>query len=72
MTNSANDIQSERAKGKRTEAGYCNKFQVRWRCCFRLVGDVVSWLQTRDSLKNYANHCTSYKAEAHLDLLDQR
>ena len=59
MTNSANGIQ--RDKGKRVEVGHCNKLQVPLSSCFRC------WLQTRGSLKNCINHCSSYKAEAHLE-----
>ena len=35
MTNSANGIQREIDKGKRTEVGHCNKLQVPWSSCFR-------------------------------------
>ena len=35
MKNSANGIQRERDKGKRTEVGHCNKLQVPWSSCFR-------------------------------------
>ena len=51
----------ERDKGKRTEVGHCNKLQVPWSSCFRW------WLQTRSSLKDCTSHCSSYKAEAHLE-----
>ena len=51
----------ERDKGKRAEAGHCNKLQVLWSSCFRW------WLQTRGSLNDCTSHCSSYKAEAHLD-----
>ena len=53
MTNSANGIQSR----------HCNKLQVPWSSCFR------GWLQTRGSLKDCTSHCSSYKAEAHLERL---
>ena len=59
MTNSAKGI--ERDKGKKTEVGHCNKLQVPWSSCFRC------WLQTRGSLKDCTSHCSSYKAEAHLE-----
>ena len=35
MTNSANGIQRERDKGKRTEVGHCNKLQIPSSSCFR-------------------------------------
>ena len=35
MTNSANGIQRERDKGKRTDVEHCNKLQVPWSSCFR-------------------------------------
>ena len=35
MTNSANDIQRERYKGKRAKTGICNELQVPWNSCFR-------------------------------------
>ena len=60
MINSANGIQGE-IKVKRTEVGHCNKLQVPWSSCFRW------WLQTRGSLRDCTSHCSSYKAEAHLE-----
>ena len=60
MTNSASGI-PERDKGKRAKPWHCNKLQVLWSSCFR-------WgLQTRGSPKDCTSHCSSYKAEAHLE-----
>ena len=60
MTNSANGIQRE-IKVKGQKLGTVTGFQVPWSSCFRL------WLQTRGSLKDCTSHCSSYKAEAHLE-----
>ena len=61
MTNSASGIQREiKVKGQKL-GGHCNKLQVTWSSCFRW------WLQTRDSVKYCTSHCSSYKAEAHLE-----
>ena len=60
MENSAEKIKlmtNQREIQLKGQAGYYHKLQVPWRL----------WLQTRDSLKDYASHSSSYKAKAHLE-----
>ena len=55
MTNSANGIQRE-IKVKEQKLGTVTSFKY-----------LGGWLQTRASLKDCQSHCSSYKAETHLE-----
>ena len=60
MTNSANGIQREiKVKGKKLDTV----------TSFKYLGAVVSddGAKTRGSLKGCTRHCSSYKAEAHME-----
>ena len=60
MTNSANGIQRE-IKVKGQKLGTVTSFKYLGAFFFRC------WLQTRGSRKDCTIHCSSYKAEAHLE-----